>query len=114
MQQFLDQYFDLNFMQHHFSRVLDAFLTLTIELWVVAGVLSLIWGLVLSLLRQTPGRAGAPIRWLTIAYIDVFRGVPLLLVILLIYGGFGALSENAATPGPLPAFIADPHWLGKP
>jgi polar amino acid transport system permease protein len=114
MQQFLSQYFDLTFMQHHFSRVLDAFLTLTLELWLVAGILSLIWGLILSLLRQAPGKAGAPFRFLSIAYIDVFRGVPLLLVILLIYGGFGALSANAAQPGPLPAFIADPHYFGKP
>jgi polar amino acid transport system permease protein len=35
-------------------------------------------------------------------------------VVLLIYGGFGALSSANATPGPLPASIADPHWLGKP
>jgi polar amino acid transport system permease protein len=54
------------------------------------------------------------VRFLTVAYIDVFRGVPLLLVILLIYGGFGALSSSNATPGPLPAFFADPHWFGKP
>ena len=114
MSQFLDQYFDLQFMGHHFSQVLEAFLTLTLELWLVSGILSLIWGLVLSLLRQLPGRAGAPLRFLTIVYIDAFRGIPLLLVILLIYGGFGALSSGNATPGPLPEFLADPHWLGKP
>ncbi len=37
-----------------------------------------------------------------------------MLVLLLIHGGFGALSENAAPPGPLPVSIADPHWFGKP
>src|SRR5919197_365205 len=114
MSQFLSQYFDVNFMIDHFDTVFKAFVTLTLELWIVAGILSLIWGLILALLRQVPGRAGAPIRFLSIAYIDVFRGIPLLLVIFLIYGGFGSLSANAATPGPLPAFIADPHWFGKP
>jgi polar amino acid transport system permease protein len=114
MSQFLSQYFDINFMIDHFSTVFKAFVTLTLELFLVGGILSLIWGLILSVLRQVPGKAGAPIRFLSIAYIDVFRGIPLLLVILLIYGGFGALSSSNATPGPLPAFLADPHWFGKP
>jgi polar amino acid transport system permease protein len=114
MSQFLNQYFDVNFMIDHFDRVFTAFTTLTLELFLISGVLSLLWGLVLSLLRQAPGKVGAPFRFLAIAYIDVFRGIPMLLVILLIYGGFGALSSANATPGPLPAFIADPHWFGKP
>jgi len=114
MSQFLSQYFDVNFMIDHFDMVFKAFVTLTLELFLVGGVLSLICGLILSLLRQVPGKVGAPIRFLSIAYIDVFRGIPLLLVILLIYGGFGALSSSNATPGPLPAFFADPQWFGKP
>jgi polar amino acid transport system permease protein len=114
MSQFLSQYFDINFMIDNFSRVFTAFTTMTLELFVISGILSLIWGLILSLLRQVPGKLGAPIRFLTIAYIDVFRGIPLLLVILLIYGGFGALSSSNATPGPLPEFIAIPHFFGKP
>jgi polar amino acid transport system permease protein len=111
MHQFLTQYFDFNFMGKHFDKVLTGF-GHTMLLWVFAGVLALAWGLVLALLRQTPGRAGLPVRILSIAYIDVFRGIPLLLVLVLIHGGFGALSSNAAPPGPLPASIADPHWLG--
>jgi|EndMetStandDraft_7_1072992.scaffolds.fasta_scaffold36698_3 polar amino acid transport system permease protein len=114
MSQFISQYFDVNFMADHFSTVFTAFTTLTLELFLISGVLSLIWGLILSLLRQVPGKVGAPIRFLTITYIDVFRGIPLLLVILLIYGGFGALSSSNATPGPLPEFIAVPTFLGKP
>ena len=114
MSQFISQYFDVNFMLDHFGTVFKAFTTMTLELFVISGILSLIWGLILSLLRQVPGKIGAPIRFLTIAYIDVFRGIPLLLVILLIYGGFGALSSSNATPGPLPEFIAIPSFFGKP
>jgi polar amino acid transport system permease protein len=114
MSQFISQYFDVNFMADHFSTVFTAFVTLTLELFLISGILSLIWGLILSLLRQVPGRLGAPVRFLTITYIDVFRGIPLLLVILLIYGGFGALSSSNATPGPLPEFIAVPTFFGKP
>jgi polar amino acid transport system permease protein len=114
MSQFISQYFDVNFMADHFSTVFTAFVTLTLELFLISGILSLIWGLILSLLRQVPGKLGAPVRFLSVAYIDVFRGIPLLLVILLIYGGFGALSSSAATPGPLPEFIAIPTFFGKP
>jgi polar amino acid transport system permease protein len=114
MSQFISQYFDINFMADHFSTVFTAFVTLTLELFLISGILSLIWGLILSLLRQVPGKLGAPVRFLSIAYIDVFRGIPLLLVILLIYGGFGALSSSNATPGPLPEFIAVPTFFGKP
>ena len=114
MSQFLSQYFDVNFMIDHFGTVFKAFTTMTLELFVISGILSLLWGLILSLLRHAPCKIGAPIRFLSIAYIDVFRGIPLLLVILLIYGGFGALSSSNATPGPLPEFIAIPSWFGKP
>ena len=78
----------------------------------MSGILSLIWGLILvAAAPDCPAKAGAPVRFLTIAYIDAFRGIPLLLVILLIYGGFGALSSPNATPGPLPEFIADPDLV---
>jgi polar amino acid transport system permease protein len=113
MSQFIDQYFDVGFMSKHFDQVLSGFET-TLELWAISGALALLWGLLLSLLRQTPGRAGALIRVPTIAYIDAFRGIPLLMVILLIYGGFGALSSSNANPGPIPESIAIPEWLGKP
>jgi polar amino acid transport system permease protein len=113
MSQFIDQYFDISFMAKHFDQVLSGFGT-TMLLWAVSGVLALLWGLVLSLLRQTPGRAGWLVRVPTVAYIDAFRGIPLLMVILLIYGGFGALSSSNATPGPIPEAIAIPTWFGKP
>jgi polar amino acid transport system permease protein len=113
MHQFIDQYFDFSFMFDHFDQVLDGFGT-TMLLWVVSGALALAWGLVLALLRQTPGKAGLPVRILSITYIDAFRGIPLLLVVLMIHGGFGALSSANATPGPIPQSIADPQWFGKP
>jgi polar amino acid transport system permease protein len=113
MDQFFSQYFDISFMAKHFDQVLSGFGT-TMLLWAVSGVLALIWGLILSLLRQTPGRLGLIVRIPTIIYIDAFRGIPLLMVILLIYGGFGALSSSNATPGPIPEFFAVPDWFGKP
>lgn len=54
---------------------------------VVAEVIVLVFGLALAIARMLPGRAGAPIRWLAIAYIDVMRAVPAIIVIYLV--GFG-------------------------
>jgi polar amino acid transport system permease protein len=105
----LEQYFDLNLIGDNFDLVLDGFVQ-TIELSVISGVLSLLWGLVLALLRQLPGKALAPVRGLAIAYIDAFRGVPLLLILLLVSGSFGAL----ALEGVLPREIGIPTWFGKP
>ena len=75
MNEIINQYFDLSQMSKHFDEVLDGFV-ITLELSVIAGALALLWGLVLALLRQLPGKALMPVRFLTIAYIDVFRGDP--------------------------------------
>src|SRR5215203_1880345 len=105
MSEIISQYFDFNLMGDHFGQVLDGF-WFTIKLSIVGGALSLIWGLILSVLRQVPGRAGLPARILSIAYIDVFRGIPLLMVMLLISGSLAFL--------PLPEAITIPEWLGQP
>jgi len=101
----LEQYFDLSLMAEHFDDVLAGF-WITIKLSVVAGVLALFWGLVLALLRQLPGKPLMPVRFLTIAYIDVFRGIPLLMIILLVSGSLPFL--------PIPESIAIPRWFGQP
>jgi polar amino acid transport system permease protein len=103
------QYFDLGLMGDSLSRVLRGF-WFTIKLSIIGGAFSLIWGMVLAVLRQLPGKALAPIRGITIAYIDAFRGIPLVLVLLLISGGFGAF----AVEGLLPESIAIPQWFGQP
>ena len=63
-------------MGDHFDEVLEGFCASRSELSLVAGALALIWGLILALLRQLPGKGFLPVRFLTIAYIDVFRGDP--------------------------------------
>jgi polar amino acid transport system permease protein len=106
MSEVIHQFFDVGFMAEHFDEVLEGF-WLTIQLFFVAAVLSLTWGLVLALLRQLPGRGFLPVRFLTIAYIDVFRAIPLLILILLIATGIPSLDF-------LPRSIRIPEWLGKP
>ncbi len=107
-----EYYFDFGRMfGDDFSPVLEGF-WLTLKLSVVSGIFSLLWGLVLAVLRQLPGKPAAPVRWLTIAYIDAFRGIPLLIVLLLVSGGFSALSSPIGGDV-LPDFIGKPTWLGE-
>jgi polar amino acid transport system permease protein len=103
-----EYYFDFGLMGDEFSRVLDGF-WLTLQLSLVAGALSLAWGLVLAVLRQLPGRPLAPVRWLTIGYIDIFRGVPLLLVLFLVSGFLSAAQAEDV----IPRSIGIPEWLGQ-
>jgi polar amino acid transport system permease protein len=105
MNEIIEQYFDLSQMSKHFSEVLAGFV-ITLEIAVIAVVLALIWGLILALMRQLPGRGLLPVRFLTIGYIDVFRGIPLLILILLISGSLAFL--------PLPEAFTIPQWFGKP
>ena len=106
MSQFFNQYFNFNVMGEHFGEVLVAFLQ-NLLVFAVAAVLALTWGLVLALLRQLPGKKLMPIRFVTIAYIDFFRAVPILIIILMISGGVPFL-------GFLPEAVRIPRWLGRP
>jgi polar amino acid transport system permease protein len=65
-------------------------LWLNIKVFVVAEILVLVWGLVLALARIFPGRAGRPVRFLAVAYIDLFRGFPAIITIYLVVLGFQA------------------------
>ena len=103
-----EQYFDFGIMGDEFGFVLDGFWE-TLQLSLVSGVLALIWGLVLALMRQLPGRRFAPVRGLAIAYIDVFRGIPLLLVVLMISGSAPFVAEGLG----LPRSVGIPQWFGK-
>jgi polar amino acid transport system permease protein len=103
---FFHQYFDLDIIRDNFSFVLEGF-GQTLLLSLVSAALALLWGLVLALLRQSPGRSMTPVRGLVIAYIDVLRGIPLLLVILLISGSLPFLTF-------LPEELRAPSFFGKP
>jgi polar amino acid transport system permease protein len=61
---------------------------LNIKIFTVAEAIVLVWALLVAVVRLIPGRAGAPLRWLAIAYTDLFRGIPALLVIYLVVFGF--------------------------
>jgi polar amino acid transport system permease protein len=69
-----------------FPDILEQFGT-NVQLFLLAEVFILAWGLVLAVLRSLPGPVFFPLRLLSAAYTDVFRGVPTILLIFLL--GFG-------------------------
>jgi polar amino acid transport system permease protein len=62
-------------------------LWVNVQIFVVGAVLVFALGLGIAVLRTLPGPVFFPLRLLAAAYTDLFRGLPLILVILLI--GFG-------------------------
>jgi polar amino acid transport system permease protein len=106
MDVFFEQYFDIEIIRENFGYVVEAFWE-TVQLALISAALALAWGLVLALLRAAPGRGMLPVRALAISYIDLMRGIPLLLVVLLISGSFPFLDF-------LPQWVRSPEMLGKP
>lgn len=62
-------------------------LRLNLTVWLIAGVISLTAGLGLAMIRTSRAPALVPLRAAVTVYVDIFRGLPLLLVLLLV--GFG-------------------------
>jgi polar amino acid transport system permease protein len=62
-----------------------------IQLFLIAEVLVLIFGLIVAILRGLPGPALFPIRFLATAYTDLFRALPGVLVIFMLGFGIPAL-----------------------
>lgn len=86
---------------------------LNVRLFVAAEILVLIFGLVIALVRMFPGRPGKPLRFLAIAYTDVFRGFPAIVVIYLFVLGM----QTAGLPDRIPIFQGFSRedklfWLG--
>ena len=86
MGQFFNTFFNWDKFVESLPQVLKGFAT-NLSLMVAAELCVLVWGLALALLRNSQSRATAPVRWLAIGYIDLFRALPGLIVIYMV--GFG-------------------------
>jgi polar amino acid transport system permease protein len=80
-------FFDGAIFVETFPEILRRFGT-NVFMFVIAEVFVLMWGLLLAVLRSLSGPVFFPLRLLAGAYIDIFRGLPTILVIYLL--GFGA------------------------
>jgi polar amino acid transport system permease protein len=88
-----DTFLDWDQFRHSFPGVLEAF-WLDIRIFVLVEIGVLLLGLVIALVRTTTAPALLPLRLLAIAYTDLFRGLPTILVIYII--GFGTPSATSA------------------
>lgn len=81
-----DQFFNVDHLIEVWPAVLSGF-WLDVRMFLVAEVLILAAALLVAVTRSLRGPLFFPIRALSILYVDLVRGIPLLLVILLL--GFG-------------------------
>ncbi|WP_196259234.1 amino acid ABC transporter permease [Pelagibacterium limicola] len=85
------QFFNLDAMIAAFPRVLSGF-WISLRIWLTALFCMAIWALVLAVLRSLRAPLFTPFRLLVTIYIDIFRGIPALLLVLLF--GFGIPALN--------------------
>ncbi len=87
-----DAFFDWSAMKESFfgtrtePAIWSAFL-LNVKMFLIAEPLILVLALVIAVVRQIPGPVFFPFRLVAVLYTDFFRGVPLLLVVILL--GYG-------------------------
>jgi polar amino acid transport system permease protein len=86
-------FFDWDIYGDSFPEILHAF-WLNVKLFCVAEVLILPAALFVAVLRSLPGPVFFPLRALAIAYTDLFRGIPTILVISILGFGMPALGVS--------------------
>jgi polar amino acid transport system permease protein len=103
-----DRVIDAFFSPHHFAdsfgMVWDGFQT-NVKLMIAAQAIVLVFALLIAVVRGLPGPAAFPLRMLAIAYVDFFRGVPLILVVLVLGLGVPALGIDIV-------YTRDPFYYG--
>src|SRR5215204_7775173 len=88
--------FDLEVVDAIFPQILTTYLLNTVIYTAAAFAFGLVLGLVLALMRLS---SVAPYRWLANVYIEFFRGVPALLVIIAFGFGIPLAFGGATFPG---------------
>jgi polar amino acid transport system permease protein len=78
----LHTFFNGQVLRSSFPDVLRGF-WLNVRMFVLAELLVLPWAFLVAAARTMPGAGGRPIRWLAVAYVDFFRGMPAVIVIYL-------------------------------
>jgi polar amino acid transport system permease protein len=89
-EEFKAYFFDWDKYRDSFPEIARAFL-INVKIFVIAEAIILVTALLLSVLRSLRGPVFFPIRALAIVYTDFFRGVPTILVILMLGTGMPAL-----------------------
>jgi len=89
------------------EKAVDAFPSVLAGFWInvrvfaVSAVFVLLIGLVLAVLRTLTGPVFWPVRTMATIYVDVFRGLPMILLLLLVGFGVPALNLTGAPTDPV-------------
>jgi len=93
-------FFNRQEFDESFPDILSAF-WLNVKIFLIAEVFILVFALVIAVLRGLPGPVFFPIRALAVVYVDLFRGVPTILVIYILGFGVPALALPGVPNEPL-------------
>jgi polar amino acid transport system permease protein len=86
----VDSFFSASGFEDSFEPIVEGF-WLNVKLMLVAEAFVLMVGLLIAVIRSLPGPVLAPLRLVALIYTDVFRAVPLILVIFMVGLGLPAL-----------------------
>ena len=95
-----DTFFSWSAFKDSFPDVLKAF-WLDIKMFCVIEVAVLIVGLVIALIRTSRAAALFPLRLLSAVFVDVFRGVPVIILVYLVGFGIPALELSGLPSDPI-------------
>jgi polar amino acid transport system permease protein len=95
-----DTFFSWSAFKDSFPDVLKAF-WLDIKMFCVIEVAVLIVGLIVALIRTSRAAALFPLRLLSAVFVDVFRGVPVIILIYLVGFGIPALELSGLPSDPI-------------
>ena len=95
-----DTFFSWSAFKDAFPDVLDAF-WLDVRMFIVVEAVVLVLGLVVALVRTIGAPALFPLRMLAVVYVDVFRGIPTILLVYLVGFGIPALQLSGLPTDPI-------------
>jgi polar amino acid transport system permease protein len=95
-----ETFFSWSVFRDSFPEVLEGF-WLDVKLFVIVEIAVLAVGLAIALLRTSAGPALFPIRMLATAYVDLFRGIPTILLVYLVGFGIPALQLTGLPTDPV-------------
>ncbi|MGI5370743.1 amino acid ABC transporter permease [Streptomyces iakyrus] len=95
-----ETFFDLEYAREALPKVLEG-LWLNVRLLLVCGAAVLVLGMLIAVARTLRGPVFFPLRFLAAAYTDFFRGLPLIINLMIVVLGVPALRLQGVTVDPV-------------
>lgn len=95
-----ETFFSWEAFKDSFPRVAEGF-WLDVKLFLIVEAVVLVLGLIVALIRTSGAAALFPLRVLAVAYCDIFRGIPVILLVYLIGFGIPALQLSGLPTDPV-------------